>query len=214
MAQYYLSHAGETTSTTPPANFTERGDADTNYGTDTDCVEHVASGANNYAWLSWDTPGTAISGDAEILVRVRTSSATGNNCGVVVQGSTSAVSGYVITLASSGTTLQIARIDAGTEATFTDAAFTWTSATDYWIRAGRSGSDIRAKAWADGGSEPGSWTVTLAGDTTYSSGFYGYAARYGFADAQWAEVGVGTGGDSAPDAPVGGSNNVLAWIRA
>lgn len=197
MAQHFLSHAGETSGASPPAGFTERGSADGNYGTNTDVAEHVASGANNLAWLSWDTPGTAISGDGEILVRLRTNSAVGNNSGVIVQGSTSANSGYAITLASSGATLQISRWDAGSEATFVDAAFVWLANTWYWIRARRNSGVIEAKVWADGGSEPGSWTVSLT-DSTYSSGFYGYATRYGFADAQWSQIGVGTGGDSAP----------------
>jgi hypothetical protein len=208
MAQYFLSHAGATSSTTPPTGFTERWSASGSWGQNTDCAEHVASGANNFDFLSWDTPGD-VSGDAEILVLFRTNSATGNNSGVVVQGSTSATDGYYITLAGSGTTIQISRADAGSEATFTDAAFTWSANTDYWIRAGRSGNDIRARVWADGGSEPGTWTVTLASDTTYSSGRLGYFARYGFADSQFDQIGVGTGADSAPSSASSGSDGSI-----
>lgn len=216
MATYFLSHAGETSGTTPPANFTERWSASGNWGTNTDCAEHLATGANNFDFLSWDTPGD-VSGDAEVLVLLRVNSATGNSCGVVVQGDTAATNGYYITLAGSGTTIQISRADAGTEATFTDAPFTWTSNTDYWIRAGRSGNDIRARVWADGGSEPGSWTVTLTGDTTYSSGRLGYFARYGFADAQFDQIGVGTGGDTAPSSGGGGGSIAMdqaEWFTA
>jgi len=202
MAQYFLSHAGETSSTTPPANFTERWSATGNWGTDTDTAEHLAPGVGNHDFISWDTPGTP-SGDIEVLIKFRTNSVTGNACGCVVQGATGATSGYEITLASSGTRLQISRMDAGTEADFTDAAFTWAANTTYWIRAGRSSGDIRAKAWEDGSGEPG-WTVTYT-NSTYSSGAVGYVCRYGFADSLFYQIGVGTGGDSAPSSePSGG----------
>lgn len=198
MAQHFTDFAGNTPGSSPPTGWSERWTASGSY--------EVAAGpvaawqpnfTSNFDFLSWDTVGS-ISGDCEVLVRVRTSAASGVQAGAVIHGATGATSGYFVSLAGGGTTLLISRMDTGTETSLSEPSFTWAADTDYWIRFQRSSSAIRARVWADGGGEPGTWLYDGT-DSTYTSGSAGLFVRNGFSGTkQWNAVGVGTGGDSAP----------------
>jgi len=43
--------------------------------------------------------------------------------------------------------------------------FSWVINTKYWLKIYRNGTNVKAKVWADGGLEPGAWTI----DTTVTS---------------------------------------------
>jgi hypothetical protein len=46
----------------------------------------------------------------------------------------------------------------------------------YWVRLDVTGSTLRARAWADGGTEPGSWQVTATDTTFTAAGLVGVRA--------------------------------------
>lgn len=61
---------------------------------------------------------------------------------------------------------------------FTTAINTW-----YWMRVRWEGSDLRAKVWADGGTEPGTWQVS-ATDTSHATGLIGLGTMPGADNVQ------------------------------
>lgn len=213
MAQYFTDFTGASVGAAPPAGWTERWDATTLWEVVTGpYVQWTTDGASSRQdGLSWDTPGS-ITGDCQIAVLCRSTFAAGSQCGAIIHASTAAISGYSVCLSGVGDELAASRLDAGVETLLTVGSFTWTNDTDYWIRAERTGTTFRARAWAFGGSEPGTWAVSNT-DATYSSGVIGLFARNLNGDKIFKAVGVGTGGDAAPLSGSGGGIS-LAWIRA
>lgn len=203
MAQYFTDFAGNSVGSSPPTDWTERWEATGFWGVGTGPVaEWVGSFPSRFDFLSWDTPPGSISGDCEILVLFRSTDTGGTQGGVCIHSSTSATSGYSIGLGGTGANLVATRIDAGAETILVNPSFTWAADTDYWLRVQRSSNSLRARAWADGGSEPGTWLIDTT-DSTYTSGSLGLFARSFAGTKSWSKVGVGTGGDSAPAATVG-----------
>jgi hypothetical protein len=86
------------------------------------------------------------------------------------------------------------------DATFEQAAFTWTANTLYHVRMRKfSDNIVRLRVWAAADSEPGTWTVQFgSADTTYSSGVVGLFARNPTGVKAFRKFGVGTAGDAAP----------------
>lgn len=205
MAQYFTDFTGNTVGSAPPTGWTPRWDATTLWdvvaGPYTQWTTDGASSRQD--GLSWDTPGS-ITGDCQIAVLCRSTFATGSQCGAIIHASTAATSGYAVCLSGVGDELAATRLDAGAETLLTGGSFTWTSDTDYWIRVERTGTTFRARAWADGGSEPGTWAFSNT-DATYSSGVIGLFARNLNGDKIFKKVGVGTAGDAAPLSAVGGA---------
>jgi hypothetical protein len=211
MAQYFTDFAGNTVGTGYPTGWTARWDATTLW--DIVAGPYVQwttdFGSSRQDGLSWDTPGS-ISGDCQIAVLCRTNFASGSQCGAIIHASTAATSGYAVCLSGLGDELAVTRLDAGAETLLTGGSFTWAVNTDYWIRVERTGTTIRARAWADGAGEPGTWAFSNT-DATYSSGVIGLFARNLNGDKIFKRVGVGTAGDAAPlSAPSGSSIPVLS----
>lgn len=167
----------------------------------------LSTSAARYA-VSWDNPGTSISGDVEVLAKVQHAhtSDIGNTVGAILHGGGAAGTedAYVAALNNFGSdTFLLSEYPAGggsvTHATSTATAIGRN--VSYRIRFQRTGTTIRARVWADGSGEPGTWDVT-ATDATLSSGWIGIWSVL-TAGTTWVDwIGVGTGGDAAPDAPI------------
>jgi RHS repeat-associated protein len=120
--------------------------------------------------------------DVEITATVRTgSSITGTNLGskLWLRGSTSWASagynltaGYNVSLNYAANTVALRKTVSSTDTSLTSTSFTFAANTTYRVRFQAIGTAIKAKIWADGTAEPGSWTLS----TTDSSNTSGRAA--------------------------------------
>lgn len=211
MPQYFTDFAGNSVGAAPPTGWSERWDATGGF----EVIAGPYAGWNGvssvYDFLSWDTIGS-ISGDCEIVGLIRSSFGSGAQTGLVIHGSIAATSGYVVNLGGSGNELSIVRMDSGTENIIAGPAFTWALNTDYRLRVQRSGTAWRARVWADGAGEPGTWLYDST-DATYTSGHLGLFARNLNGTKTWKWIGVGTGGDPAPMGPVAAGSPAYAYAQ-
>lgn len=213
MPQYATDFAGNTVGTAPPTGWTPAWDATTNWDVVTGpYAGWITQGSNAQDALLWDEVGS-VTGDCQIAVLFRSSFGSGSQGGVVIHASNSATSGYAVALSGTGNELAPTRLDSGAENILSGGAFTWTLNTDYWIRVERLGNTLRGRAWADGGSEPGTWAFSLT-DSTYTAGRLGLFARNLNGDKTWKFVGVGTGGDAAPLSLLGGGGPVSGYLAS
>ncbi|MFL5626380.1 MAG: choice-of-anchor Q domain-containing protein, partial [Ktedonobacteraceae bacterium] len=104
--------------------------------------------------------------DAEVLVRLSTTSANNGNWAGLTLRYSSPSSNYTAHLNFNGN-LRLFRNGGGTQIATTP--FAVLANTEYWLRFRAVGSTLSAKVWADGTNEPASWTLT-ATDTNYHIG--------------------------------------------
>lgn len=203
MAQYFTDFAGNSVGSTPPTGWTERGTATGGYEVVTGPYAgyNTTTFANQYDFLTWDTVGS-VSGDVEIvgLFRFTNDSFPG---GVALHVQSGSTSGYVGMFTFSGDVPAIWLVNSGSDSSLDSDTGTYSVDTDYWIRLQITGTTVRARYWADGGSEPGTWQSS-ATDTTFTSGYVGLFARNWPGTRTWKKIGVGTGGDAAPTSAGGG----------
>jgi hypothetical protein len=85
-----------------------------------------------------------------------------------------------------------------------DTTLSLTTGNWYWIRFQFSGSNYKAKIWADGDSEPTTggagdgWNVSNTDDTYSTAGSVGLCKGANTTSHVWSMFGVGTNGDTAP----------------
>lgn len=164
----------------------------------------VVSTSGRYG-LRWDEVGDVV-GDVEVVARVNfnpVASAGGSAQRLVLHGSGPAADerGYFVESVWSSR-VDLAEytpsfVTLGTSASFIPG--TW-----HWIRLQRSGTTVRARWWPVADTEPAAWQIS-ATDSTLSSGWVGLSsfASFGAGTPIYVDAfGVGTGGDSAPTAPL------------
>lgn len=99
--------------------------------------------------------------------------------------------------------------DVGAQVTKSPSANTW-----YWTRIDvTAGGAWSWRTWADGGAEPGSWDVSAASDTSYTSGALGMGAWSQDMVIDYGYFGWATAGDTAP-APASGSGGIPKIMQA
>jgi len=153
-------------------------------------------------FYSFDEAGTSI--DFELVIKSRSDS-TGNNqkggCGG--RFSDSAFTGYVSSPVGDGSVIS-EKVVAGSRTILTIAAPDNHSAITYnWLRLRVTGDRIQSRIWEATDPEPSVWhTDDIDGEIT-AAGWVGLFSRTN--DSVFiARFGVGTDGDPAPMAPVGG----------
>lgn len=108
--------------------------------------------------------------DFEILAKVKKPSF---NTAVVFRSGATVGSGYAIQLRDSNTF----RLERWGSANLANSIrITWSTGTYYWVRIRTQGTNIKAKAWANGDSEPSNWDISH-NDANYSTGRIGYSAE-------------------------------------
>jgi hypothetical protein len=121
------------------------------------------------SFFAWEDAEAATPADCEILALIRPnadSGTTDNAIGVVLRGSgdNSTKTGYRCCLnsatAGARNRVEISKWVGGSFTFLANATFAWVTGTNYWIRFRARGTSLRAKVWADGAAEPGSWMVT------------------------------------------------------
>lgn len=212
MAQFWTDFS-EYTDGVQPSDWTER--RDTTIGTavvTATGAPHAAkalkitktANSNDYA-ISWNAVGTP-TGDVELLWRAYFTS-TGTTAGGadqgVIHGSGGAgtYNGYAAQTNGTGgsTVTHVSRYTNGSQNILDTPASNVATAVNAWrwCRAQRVGTTIRARWWAEGATEPGTWPVS-ATDATYSTGWVGLCVVHNAFTGWFSQFSVGTGGDPAP----------------
>ena len=206
MAQFSIDFSGETTGAAP-ANFTENWTATGQTWAVREKagelggkgLEHVRTTTARRGF-SWDTPGSDT--DTEILVRWRSTAATSTDqFWMLLRGSgAAATEGGYIFRNTSGTSIQIARLVAGTLTTI-GAAVTITAIANnqwYWMRFRVNGTDLKAKIWnGDHDQEPAAWTIERTDATIALAGWMGVGNAAATGTRDYDDIAVGTAGDTA-----------------
>jgi len=146
----------------------------------------------------------------EILLKYKTSAWNSTHTIGVARGSdsgsSSTLAGYFVALRS--TAIRTYYKNSGGSITQIATATLSALSTDtyYWVRLRCNGTSIKAKVWADGGSEPGTWDCDST-DTSGPGAVDGYAGIYSpnASTHTWDSFGVGTNGDTAPSSGGGGA---------
>lgn len=163
--------------------------------------------ASDWNAITWDViDGDGDRDDVEILVLFTTATAWAKTPFILrASGADESPTFYTIRL-DSGDLLIRKYVGSETGATVATAASSHSVSTDYWLRFRANGTTISAKIWADGGSEPGSWTVSGTDSDIAAAGWVGIAASGSSGGGIVVKkFGVGTNGDTAPSAVAAGS---------
>lgn len=146
--------------------------------------------------IAWDDVPESV--DQEILVKYDPRSTNILILSLRSAGTTSR-DGYVLFVRNDNNVLDLRRSLANHELTLGTAAFTVNNDTDYWVRFRVEGSTIKAKAWADGTAEPGTWTLERTNTELTSAGRMQVGMSGGTTDfAAIYQVGFASGGEDAP----------------
>ncbi len=122
--------------------------------------EGKATGSAGTA-ASQATLGTTTLADVEAVIRFGTGDGGADDtCMVLLRWATSSTY-YRIGFNTPGSTLDldIDKIVSGTKTTLASQAGAVSAGTFYWLRVRVQGSSLYARLWADGSSEPGTWTL-------------------------------------------------------
>ena len=206
MAVFSIDFSGETTGA-PPTNFTSRWTATGETWAVREKagelggkgLEHTRT-TTARRLFSWDTPGT--DADAEILVRWRSSAPAGSDqFWFILRGSGAAATetGYIFRN-TSGTSIQISKVVAGTLSTIGASVTIPTLVSNewYWARFRINGTAIKAKLWAgEHLTEPADWTIERTDSDIVAAGWLGVGNAATTGTRDYDDIAAGTAGDTA-----------------
>ena len=170
-------------------------------------IQIVAAGANDWNYLTLDEVEDSNHANVEILAKYTTpSSLSSSRYPLVVRGAGSdeSATGYSIRVSTSA--IRIYSCNASdTPVQVATAAFTFSVSTTYWIRFRANSTSLKARVWADGGGEPGTWDLDVTDSTISAAGWnglsdYSTTVNGGTVD----QIGFGTNGDTAPSSASSG----------
>lgn len=212
MAQYYTDFSEYTTGQ-HPAGWTQRRDEATSWSVEADAgatggkvLRFPGKAANTQSILTWDAiDSDSGRADVEFLIRYRYGGTSASLYAWARDASTSSgATGYRMGDSYTGTTIGIiGKYVSGSYSNIYTAGGGAINATNTWayIRAQISGNSLRVRVWRDGNAEPNTWSGTGT-DNSLSTGRVGIMIfNTAPVDIDW--IGIGTGGDPAPDSPVG-----------
>lgn len=159
---------------------------------------------NARSGLSWnDIDADSARADFEVLAKVRTSAAVTSGVSVFGRGAgaSDAESAYVGQMRSDGGQWRVIKYVAGTFTSVIESGGTSSINTWYWVRFRVNGTAIKLRAWADGGSEPGTWDLEVTDASLSDAGWLG-AFLLTAQTADWDVFTVGTNGEAAPSEPL------------
>lgn len=211
MAQYFEDFESDTLGAAP-AGFTLQG-ATADFKVISEASQKSVSrdtNNTNYGYCIYDAITSET--NAQILAKFKNDAggAGGStiNLWVALSGSAGSEDGYSVNVDRGFADMRVQRWDAGaTTVIGSNSSRSISDGVTYWLRFEKTGTTIRAKMWVDGTSEPETWDVSVT-DATHSSGSVAFGVSNNDRDLYFKEVGFGSGGDSAPDAPVAGSTTV------
>jgi hypothetical protein len=225
MANYFDNFSGYAVATGVPTGFTARWV--------TTSVTHsiVSGGADKFFRQNRSGTGRglvtidAVDGDsnralADVLVRVKLNNPSGGTAqagpAARCSGSAGSETGYVCYPVSNK--LRVAAYKAGASSTILESAtLSLTDGAWYWIRlrveATTSPVTLRARIWADGSGEPGTWNVNTTDSSSPITGA-GWCGMFAFGATTWDtdDLAVATNGDTASMSGGGGSQTLTATL--
>ncbi len=161
-------------------------------------LRHTVDNTGGRRSLVWNRPGI-VSGDVEVVTKVRSeSSNTLFQLPLHVSGQAGNENAYYVDVRVDQSSIRINRYVDGSFSTIGSTSFEPEQDTWYWVRFRREGNGLMAKIWQDGQEEPSEWQVTLT-DNNHQSGSVGFAGFQSNSVNDWAFLGVGVGGETAPD---------------
>ncbi len=161
-------------------------------------LRHTVEGGSSRRALAWDLP-EVVSGDVEVRTSVRfLSSNTYFQLPILMSGEAGSENAYYIDARRDTGTVRLNRYLNGAFTTLTSAPLEAEESTWYHLRFRREGAALRLRIWEDGEAEPSQWQINHQ-DTSHMTGAVGFAGFQGNSINDWAFLGVGTGGEMAPD---------------
>jgi hypothetical protein len=176
-------------------------------------IEIAGAGATDWTYLTLDEVEDSNHAAVEILAKYTTpSSLSSARYPLVVRGAGTdeSATGYSVRVSSSS--IRIYSCNASdTPVQVATAAFTFNTSTTYWIRFRANSTSLKARVWADGGGEPGTWDLDVIDSTISAAGWnglsdYATTSNGGTVD----QIGFGTNGDTAPSSAGGGATGSFA----
>lgn len=167
-------------------------------------VQATATVTNQIEALAWnDIDSDANRDNIEILGQVYVDSTSTTQRYYWVRGSTSGASRTGYSLRVRTTSIDVYRNNGSTFTTIAGATISISSGTWCWVRFRVNGTALRARIWADGDSEPGTWDVDTTDSTYSTAGHVGLLKGNNTNTQLWRYFGVGTNGDTAPSSGSG-----------
>jgi len=167
----------------------------------------IAPTTNARRTAVWNLPGSVA--NAEILIRMRTPTATAARYPVMFRKNSSGASLQCYTLKMTytdglrGGRYNTSYADLGTAEVAKSGLYNFDQPTKYfYLRVRIQGSSYKAKAWNADVAEPATWDIEVDDSTLASAGGVGIFAYYSSGGMFVDSFGVGTDGDTAPDAAV------------
>lgn len=136
--------------------------------------------------ISFDAAGNGHADvDVVISLYMRDSEVTDGaaQSGIVVRSNASAANptGYVFTLEgeadtphAGGDEIRLVKHVSGTATNLVSASFAWLINTRYWMRFRVVGSTLKARIWAKGSAEPGTWNLETTDASVAAAGYVGF----------------------------------------
>lgn len=164
-----------------------------------DCLEIYGEAVAEYralAWTIWDGQSGRGTQEALGLFYVDVAGATETpTIFLRMGGAPKSENGYYVTL---GAALTLRKIAGGASSVISAGVAVSAARRYYWVRAGATGTTIRARVWALGSAEPGTWTATAV-DASHSDGQVGVGIFDAGAVVRCHFFSVGVNGLPAPD---------------
>jgi len=128
--------------------------------------------------------GATTSQNAEGLVRVKTNNASASRMGISLR-QTASNTFYHGRLSAAGNNIVIGKVVSGTNTDLFTAAFTVTTGSFYWIRFKVIGTNVMARCWLDGNSEPTTWNVSGTDSSITGAGGFGLTINSSSTTTTW-----------------------------
>lgn len=168
--------------------------------------------------LEWDLIPNAA--NIEIYVKCRTSSNSGYQNTLFVRANTNAASknAYYLTMNETAgqKRLMLEQWNNGSYLYWYHVDYNWVANTIYKIRYRVQGNWHYAKIWPASSPEPSGWTLSrqdTSGTQWNGSGLFALGGYTNSGNRDWFEVGVGTGGDTAPTSAFVNARGASSFAR-
>lgn len=216
----YFNDFNSYTTGLAPSDWTER----TNTGVisstvvvgGSDKILSVVKTSSSRTMMSWNAiDGDGSTDNIEILTKYNFAVVTSTVvAGVALRASGASGSESQYHVTNFGAQLRLAKIVSGMVITISQtASLSLTANTWYWLRFRANSTSLKARIWADGGEEPGTWAI----DTTDSAvSGTGWGGVYGFTSTcapNYDTFGIGTAGDIAPSSGASAATSITFYPR-